>query len=166
VITSIFLIIQVFLIIFFIIMIAINLFGTNYLLLFEGMAARARSMRVFHHDATRKSSKDIFHAVAARSMRKVRTSFGRGRHYLPQAGRWMPGPDSDSDVVSSCHWQLVGIGMVPKKKGGLSFISSRQRRKEGTFRALGLAGIETTPARSVRARYARLNLSATTGMVP
>ncbi len=39
----------------------------------------------------------------------------------------------------------------PKK--GLSFISSRQRRKEGTFRASGLAGIEPTPARSVRASH-------------
>ncbi len=45
----------------------------------------------------------------------------------------------------------------PYKKG-LSFISNRQRRKEGTFRASGLAGIEPTPARSVRAGYARLNL--------
>jgi hypothetical protein len=41
---------------------------------------------------------------------------------------------------------------------GLSFISSRQRRKEGTFRASGLAGIEPTPARSVRAGYANINL--------
>jgi hypothetical protein len=48
-----------------------------------------------------------------------------------------------------------------KKKKGLSYISYRQRRKEGTFRASGLAGIESTPARSVRAGYARLNLSAT-----
>ena len=36
---------------------------------------------------------------------------------------------------------------------GLSFISNRQRRKEGTLRASGLAGIEPTPARSVRAGY-------------
>ncbi len=31
------------------------------------------------------------------------------------------------------------------KKKGLSFISNRQRRKEGTFCASGLAGIEPTP---------------------
>ncbi len=48
---------------------------------------------------------------------------------------------------------------------GLSFISNRQRRKEGTFRASGLAGIEPTPARSGRAGYARLNLSATAGVI-
>ncbi len=34
---------------------------------------------------------------------------------------------------------------------GLSFISNRQRRKEGTFYALELAGIEPMPARSGRA---------------
>ncbi len=33
-------------------------------------------------------------------------------------------------------------GLVKK---GLSFISNRQRRKEGTFCASGLAGIEPTP---------------------
>jgi hypothetical protein len=31
------------------------------------------------------------------------------------------------------------------KKKGLSFISNRQRRNEGTFCASGLAGIEPTP---------------------
>ncbi len=44
---------------------------------------------------------------------------------------------------------------------GLSFISNRQWRKEGTFSASGLAGIEPTPARSNGAGYARLSLSAT-----
>ena len=44
---------------------------------------------------------------------------------------------------------------------GLSFISNRQRRKEGTFCASGLAGIEPTPARPNGAGYACLNLSAT-----
>jgi hypothetical protein len=53
-------------------------------------------------------------------------------------------------------WQRSAI--VPGLPKGLSFISSRQRRKEGTFCASGLAGIEPTPARSVRAGYARLNL--------
>jgi hypothetical protein len=47
---------------------------------------------------------------------------------------------------------------------GLSFISNRQRRKEGTFCASGLAGIEPTPARPNGAGYARLNLSATAGI--
>jgi hypothetical protein len=37
---------------------------------------------------------------------------------------------------------------------GLSFISNRQRRKEGTFSELELAGIEPTSARSGRAGYA------------
>ncbi len=39
----------------------------------------------------------------------------------------------------------VYIYMYPVKKKGLSFISNRQRRKEGTFCASGLAGIEPTP---------------------
>ncbi len=47
---------------------------------------------------------------------------------------------------------------------GLSFISNRQRRKEGTFCASELAGIEPTPARPNGAGYARLNLSATAGI--
>ncbi len=51
-----------------------------------------------------------------------------------------------------------------KKEKVLRFISNRQRRKEGTFCALGLAGIKPTPARSGRAEYARLNLSATAGI--
>ncbi len=47
---------------------------------------------------------------------------------------------------------------------GLSFISNCQRRKEGTFSVSELARIEPTPARSGRAGYAHLNLSATGGM--
>ena len=50
-------------------------------------------------------------------------------------------------------------------KKGLSFISNRQLRKEGTLRASGLAGIEPTPARPNGAGYARLNLSATAGII-
>jgi hypothetical protein len=50
-------------------------------------------------------------------------------------------------------------------KKGLRFISNRQLRKEGTFGASELAGIEPTPDRSGRAGYARLNLSATGGIV-
>jgi hypothetical protein len=55
--------------------------------------------------------------------------------------------------------------LAKKKVGkkGLSFISNRQRRKEGTLRASGLAGIEPTSARPNGAGYARLNLSATAG---
>jgi hypothetical protein len=49
-------------------------------------------------------------------------------------------------------------------KKGLSFISNRQRRKEGTFCAVELAGIEPTPAHSRRAGYACLSLSATGGI--
>jgi hypothetical protein len=49
-------------------------------------------------------------------------------------------------------------------KKGLSFLSNRQQRKEGIFCASDLAGIEPTPARSRRAGYARLYLSATGGM--
>ncbi len=44
------------------------------------------------------------------------------------------------------------------------FISNRQRRKEGTFCASELAGIEPTPVHSRGAGYARLNLSATAGI--
>jgi hypothetical protein len=51
--------------------------------------------------------------------------------------------------------------IVLQDKKGLSFISNRQRRKEGTFCASELAGIEPTPAHSRRVGYARLNLSAT-----
>jgi hypothetical protein len=43
---------------------------------------------------------------------------------------------------------------------GLSFVSNRQRLKEGTLCASELAGIEPTPAYSRRAGYARLNLCA------
>jgi hypothetical protein len=53
-----------------------------------------------------------------------------------------------------------------QKKGGLSFISIRQRRKEGMFCALRSAGIEPTPALSGRAGYVSLNLSATAGTIP
>jgi hypothetical protein len=53
-------------------------------------------------------------------------------------------------------------GHVSKKKG-LSLILNRQRQKEGTFCVSALAAIEPTPARSGRAGYARLNLSATGG---
>ncbi len=40
-----------------------------------------------------------------------------------------------------------------------------QRRKEGTFCASELAGIEPTPALSRRVGYARLNLSAKAGIL-
>ncbi len=45
---------------------------------------------------------------------------------------------------------------VMREKKGLSFISKRQRRKEGTFCASELAGIEPK-----RAGYVRLDHSAT-----
>jgi hypothetical protein len=54
-------------------------------------------------------------------------------------------------------------GRFPPQKG-LSFISNRQRRKEGTFCASELAGIDPTPDRPKRAGYARLDLSATGGI--
>ncbi len=40
---------------------------------------------------------------------------------------------------------MVGSTDFTDKKKGLSFISNRQRRKEGTYCASGLAGIEPTP---------------------
>jgi len=46
-------------------------------------------------------------------------------------------------------------------KKGLSFISNRQRRKEGTFCASGLAGIEPTPPAPKGAGYVRHDHSAT-----
>ncbi len=46
---------------------------------------------------------------------------------------------------------------------GLSFISNRQRRKEGTFCASELAGIEPTPPAPKGAGYVRLDHSATVG---
>ncbi len=54
---------------------------------------------------------------------------------------------------------LTCTNISDAKKKGLSFISNRQQRKEGMFCASELAGIEPTPARSIRAVYARLNLS-------
>ncbi len=58
------------------------------------------------------------------------------------------------------NMQNLNMQNVIQKKG-LSFISNRQRQKEGTFCASVLAGIETTPARSGRAGYARLSLLST-----
>ncbi len=46
-----------------------------------------------------------------------------------------------------------------KKMGGLSFISNRQRRKEGTFCASELAEIELTPPAPKGAVYVRLDHS-------
>ncbi len=62
---------------------------------------------------------------------------------------------ADSGVGSGQEVRLSGIagrnyGRNAMQQGP-SFISNRQRRKEGTFCALGLAGIEPTPARSRRA---------------
>jgi hypothetical protein len=45
-----------------------------------------------------------------------------------------------------------------KKKKGLSLISNRQRRKEGTFSASELAGIEPTPPAPKGAGYVLLHL--------
>jgi hypothetical protein len=46
-------------------------------------------------------------------------------------------------------------------KKGLSFITNRQRRNEGTFSASELAGIEPTPPAPKGAGYVRLHHSAT-----
>ncbi len=48
---------------------------------------------------------------------------------------------------------------------GLSFISNRQRRYEGTFSASELAGIEPTPPAPKGAGYVRLDHSATVGIL-
>ncbi len=61
---------------------------------------------------------------------------------------------------SACGCPLEKVPFTRLKKG-LSFISNRHRRKEGTFCASELAGIEPTPAHSRRVGYACLNLSAT-----
>jgi len=53
---------------------------------------------------------------------------------------------------------------ILKLQKGLSFISNRQRRKEGTFCASGLAGIEPTPPAPKGAGYVRHDHSATVGM--
>ncbi len=58
---------------------------------------------------------------------------------------------------------ITGESLYIAGTKGLSFISNRQRRKEGTFCASGLTGIEPTSARPNGAGYARLNLSATAG---
>jgi hypothetical protein len=50
------------------------------------------------------------------------------------------------------------------QKKGLSFITNRQRRNEGTFCAPELAGIEPTPPAPKGAGYVRLDHSATVGM--
>ncbi len=56
--------------------------------------------------------------------------------------------------------------MSGTKKKGLSFVSNRQRRKEGTFCASELAGIEPTPPAPKRAGYVLLDHSATVGICP
>jgi hypothetical protein len=52
-------------------------------------------------------------------------------------------------LVHSGNWYaqsfLIFFCWYSEKKKGLSFISNRQRRKEGTFCASELAGIEPTP---------------------
>jgi hypothetical protein len=53
---------------------------------------------------------------------------------------------------------------MPYSKKGLSFISNRQRRKEGTFCESELAGIEPTPPAPKGAGYVRLDHSATVGI--
>ncbi len=78
--------------------------------------------------------------------------------------------DDPIDLTINLHQSIQPIGTIyifaeKGKKKGLSFISNRQRRKEGTFCASELAGIEPTPTHSRRAGYARLNLSATGGML-
>jgi hypothetical protein len=50
---------------------------------------------------------------------------------------------------------------ITVKKKGLSFISNRHRRNEGTFSASELAGIEPTPPAPKGAGYVRLDHSAT-----
>ncbi len=64
--------------------------------------------------------------------------------------------DSNRNLINGWDGGVETVKIADHRKG-LSFISNRQRRKEGTFRASGLAGIEPKPARSVRAGYARLN---------
>ncbi len=51
------------------------------------------------------------------------------------------------------------------QKKGLSFISNRQRRNEGTFCASELAGIEPTQPAPKGAGYVRLDHSATVGIL-
>jgi hypothetical protein len=48
---------------------------------------------------------------------------------------------------------------------GLSFITNRQLRNEGTFCASELAGIEPTPPAPKGAGYVRLDHSATVGNI-
>jgi hypothetical protein len=74
------------------------------------------------------------------------------------------GTNSPSNILQVGNTGRVRISNGTKKKG-LSFISNRQRRKEGTFSASELAGIEPTPARPGIAGYARLNVSATGGIM-
>jgi hypothetical protein len=57
----------------------------------------------------------------------------------------------------------VPAGQVSNKKG-LSFISNRQRWKEGTFCASELAEIEPTPPAPKGAGYVRLDHLATVGI--
>ncbi len=68
------------------------------------------------------------------------------------------------EVMSWLCFPRISVTTEDFKKGQ-SFISNRQRRKQGTFCASELAGIDPTPARSRRAGYARLNLSATGGII-
>jgi hypothetical protein len=68
-------------------------------------------------------------------------------------------------ATGQAYWMLNGtLCSFPPNyeifQKGLIFISNRQRRKEGTFCASGLAGIEPMLARPNEAGYVRLNLSA------
>jgi hypothetical protein len=62
-------------------------------------------------------------------------------------------------VEQPCLNQATKERFIARMQKGLSFISNRQRRKEGTFSASAseLAEIEPTPAHSRRAGYARKN---------
>ncbi len=61
-------------------------------------------------------------------------------------------------IFLNCEFYTqVAAGLLNLRtlKKGLSFISNRKRRKEGTYCASELDGIEPTPPASERAGYAR-----------
>jgi hypothetical protein len=101
------------------------------------------------------TGKPFDHAMA-QAMPWPRPCHGPG-HAMAQAMPWCRGirPCHAPDRVCTCSH-------APDQKG-LSFITNRQRRKEGTFCASELAGIEPTPPAPKGAGYVRLDHSATVG---
>jgi hypothetical protein len=83
-------------------------------------------------------------------------------HY--NCGTPLYGPGQRSRPVERGPGNAQAVTTRALENKGLSFISNRQRLKEGTFCASELAGIEPTPPAPKGAGYVRLDHSATVGI--